>query len=53
MDFKENDNHSLSKKDEIQEAVEQLFYNSLILLSDVHGNGGILKLVWYQFLEWI
>lgn len=28
MDFKENDNHSLSKKDEIQEAVEQLFYNS-------------------------
>ena len=29
MDFKENDNHSLSKKDEIQEAVEQLWYQFL------------------------
>ncbi|MEC1260577.1 Hsp20/alpha crystallin family protein [Bacillus swezeyi] len=28
MDSKENDSHSLSKKDDFQEAVEQLFYAS-------------------------
>lgn len=28
MNHKENDNHSLSKKDEFQEAIEQLFYAS-------------------------
>ncbi|MFN2745638.1 MULTISPECIES: Hsp20/alpha crystallin family protein [Bacillus] len=28
MDSKENENHSLSKKDDFQEAIEQLFYAS-------------------------